>query len=340
MKKIFLIVVSILLLFCFSCSSIKDKEENQASYIGNDTSVNVEFENTMEFEKYISGKIYTLNKIKEQNNIGLSFAFLTDLHWQSNLKKSPIWLKRICDEVAIDKVVLGGDYVDYDYEDISIPKKIICDVSNAFSLFNYIGIVGNHDSNNNSHQGAPRIPDSEIFSLINNKSYEHPYYADFFESSKVCNLYLNSSIDSFDDKEQETFIFDTLKNLDESWSVLFFIHIMFDGMYQNNNLSVIRPAGLQFLNYVKSILPYLKCNIIGVFSGHSHLDYLNVTDYCIPCITTMCDALGMYNHNYNIYKRESNSSTGQAFDIVQIDLTAKKVFLTRIGAGSDRTYTY
>ena len=36
------------------------------------------------YENHLSDKTYTLRKIREQNNIDYSFAFITDLHWESN----------------------------------------------------------------------------------------------------------------------------------------------------------------------------------------------------------------------------------------------------------------
>ena len=292
------------------------------------------------YREHLESKIFTLKKIDEQNAINYRFAFLTDLHWISNMKNSPSLLNEINKEYPMNKVVLGGDYVDKDYDDVNIPKSIMKDCASIFSPFNYVGIVGNHDSNKNAVGNTERIPDTDIFNLINNSDHDRPYLFEFNEQIKLCSLYLNSSTGNFDDAEQKSDILKTLLTLDNSWYVVIFIHIIFDGTYSNNNESMIKPAGIEFFSFFSSIIDSVSCNFVGVFSGHSHLDHLDSGSYCFPVVTTMCDAIGVYNHDYNIYLRKKDTYTEQAFDIVQIDFSNRKVFLTRIGAGSDRSYYF
>ena len=292
------------------------------------------------YKEHLRSKLYTLNKIREQNSISYTFSFLTDLHWISNAKKSPQLVKYLSDSFEINKIVLGGDYINYDYEEIETPKSIMKDCVNSFSFGNYTAIVGNHDSNWNQGKDTPRIQDREIFNIINNTDSLYPYTSELDYDKKLCSLYLNSGIGSFTDPDQKAFIYNTLKNLDNSWYVILFVHIIFDGSYHKDNLSVIRPAGEQFLEYFSSIKESLSCNFVGVFSGHSHLDYLNTKDYCFPVVTTMCDSLGTFTPDYNIYLREKDTYTEQAFDVIQVDTKNRKVFLTRIGAGVDRFFEF
>ena len=292
------------------------------------------------YEDHLRSKVYTLKKIREQNSISYTFSFLTDLHWTSNTKNSPQLVKYLSSEIEINKIVLGGDYINYDYNEVDTPKSIMRECAASFSFGNYIAIVGNHDSNWNSGGDTPRISDKEVFSIMNNTDYDYPYMCELDNEKKLCSLYLNTGIGSFNDEDQKNFIYNILRELDNTWHVILFVHIIFDGSYHKDNLSVIRPAGEAFLGYFSLIKESLNCNFVGVFSGHSHLDYLNTKDYCFPVSTTMCDSIGTFTPDYNIYLREENTYTEQAFDIVQVDTNSRKVFLTRIGAGADRLFEY
>ena len=57
--------------------------------------------------------------------------------------------------------------------------------------------------------------------------------------------------------------------------------------------------------------------------------------------STTCDAYARQNSNgfqHNVLTRTAGTITEQAFDVCQIDFTNKKLYMKRIGAGSDRTY--
>lgn len=294
------------------------------------------------YTSHLEDKLYTINQIDEQNDISFSFAFVTDLHIEYNTNNSATVLKAINKQYPLDKVVLGGDYISNDYKDINEAKSLMKECIRPFTSFNYTAIIGNHDSNNNSNVGTPQIPDKEIYSIINNKEEQYPYSLEKDEKNKICLFYLDSGTGkgSFSDEDQQLFLYDNLMRLDDTWSVLIFIHIIFDGTYENNNLSVIQDCGSEFVDYLNSFYTDLKCNLIGVFSGHSHLDHMDNISYPCTFVTTMCDSIGVSNPDYNIYKRKKREITEQAFDIVQVDTTNRRVYLTRIGCGSDRSYSY
>ena len=329
-SPLFISTIVALSLTVAACSSKTKSSSSQAPTFGYYTS-------------YLKDKLYTLSKIKEQNHIDYSFAFVTDLHWDYNTKRTPFLLKTIQEQYPLDKIVLGGDYISKDYDDIDEAKAMIEECIEPFSSFNYMAIIGNHDSNNNdSEHQTPQIPDVKIYNIINNSNNEYPYSLEKDEQNKICSFYLDSGtgMGTFSDFNQKQFLYDNLMSLDASWNVLIFIHIIFDGSYENNNLSVIQKAGIDFTSYLDSFSNQLECQIIGVFSGHSHLDHLDTTSYSCPFITTTCDSLGVYNPYYNIYPRKKDSVSEQAFDIVQVDTHSHRVYLTRIGGGSDRYYSY
>lgn len=84
---------------------------------------------------------------------------------------------------------------------------------------------------------------------------------------------------------------------------------------------------------------------IAIISGHTHWDASLTTsqsEYGILTIATTTDAAG-YNQNGQTgvaEPRTFGTIEEQAFDVVQIDLTSRTVYMTRIGGGSDREFTF
>ena len=80
----------------------------------------------------------------------------------------------------------------------------------------------------------------------------------------------------------------------------------------------------------------VNVNIIGCIAGHTHYDNLVVADG-INHITTLNNSMNVWEDAPN---KESGTPSECAFDIFTINTETKTVNITRIGAGSDRTFTY
>ncbi len=80
---------------------------------------------------------------------------------------------------------------------------------------------------------------------------------------------------------------------------------------------------------------YQRGNIIACFAGHHHKDFESYTKTGVPII---------YTGNVMMYRyavpRVDGDKSELLFDVVSIDRTAGKIFLTRIGAGDNREITY
>lgn len=72
--------------------------------------------------------------------------------------------------------------------------------------------------------------------------------------------------------------------------------------------------------------------VAGVLCGHKHLDFSMYTDGGIPIISTACDR-GPKSDSTDLIKvaREYGTIGEQLIDVVQIDITNRKIYLTRIG---------
>lgn len=85
------------------------------------------------------------------------------------------------------------------------------------------------------------------------------------------------------------------------------------------------------VNYSDSV----RGNILGLFVGHYHDDYIEYTKSGIPCIFTA---------NFTMAEckvpRRVGDKTEVLFDIVTIDRNVRTLYLTRVGAGEDRVVEY
>jgi hypothetical protein len=77
--------------------------------------------------------------------------------------------------------------------------------------------------------------------------------------------------------------------------------------------------------------------MIAAFCGHTHVDLFMRTTGGVPIICTTTDAAG---NELGGLTRTEGTINEQAFDVVVISRTDKKIYCNRIGAGNDRTYDF
>jgi hypothetical protein len=85
--------------------------------------------------------------------------------------------------------------------------------------------------------------------------------------------------------------------------------------------------------------------ICGVFSGHSHTDYIDNENWPFPVITVLASGNMPRDEATQVYydkDRRALQGPDQetSFDVVVIDRDTKTVYLTRVGDGEDRVATY
>lgn len=78
-------------------------------------------------------------------------------------------------------------------------------------------------------------------------------------------------------------------------------------------------------------------NVIGWFTGHVHYDNMVDMPEGIKLITTLCDGWSPWA---DAPVKTKGTTTEHAFDILTINTKDRKVDLTRIGAGSNRSFSY
>lgn len=295
---------------------------------------------TVTYVGQIDEKIKKINAISKQNNISDSFFYITDLHWEYNDKKSPLIIRYIKSRTKTKTIVFGGDYISYFYSEKEAALASMKKCVNSFATNDYYAVMGNHETNVSvlGSDKTPFITAEESNAVVNKGRFEKSYYCVNDKANTVCKIILDTNIFT-KNGEQYNWLKETLLSLDTNVTVLIFMHIYNDYKSPGEPLT-IAPAGKLLNGLLGDLATEMSCSIGGIFSGHTHRDFMDKTDLGYTTLSTACDGRGRYSACDDLYERNNGEFSEQAFDVVQIDTEKRKVFLTRIGAGYDREYTY
>ncbi len=107
----------------------------------------------------------------------------------------------------------------------------------------------------------------------------------------------------------------------------------YSGSYNDSSYSWMN--GSVSVNYENNKV----ADLIGVFSGHCHIDSITKND--LPCpIITITSAANLSYDKETEGTRTLGTTTETALDIVSIDKVDKSIYLTRLGIGNDRSCSY
>lgn len=316
---------------------------------------------------------YITNKIAEiRDNMSLfgrnsfTFAFITDPHWGSNNKQSPVLLNYIMKNTSVNNVICGGDIILQGLKDDM--TAMMTDYINAFR---YYGITfpvtcGNHDRNWNQYGGQREYPerkftDNEVWALMEAQydKYEMVYYTE---------TGFNFYIDYPEANTRVIFIDTGDFELDEStgtYGIVWDDYETFaDILMDSGDKNIIVIPHVVAVNSIGTILcrishaynnraEYSNEDLTGDFTydfenaqghvyvvigGHGHNDRITTPPNCgVSWIMTDTDS--------TITNSDIAPTAGtineQAFDIVSVSYdstgpNAGAVKLVRIGRGSDR----
>lgn len=282
---------------------------------------------------------------KIRNNIlaigdhGVAFTFITDQHEQM---KCGNLINRVCQEVKGDMLVNGGDIINGG-TDKAANVDLMRNLMNGIPNQKQFVIRGNHDANSNFSGSAAsnEITDSEFYGLCmkpvekdvvsNGKLY---YYVDN-ANQKVRYIFLDTGApdDVVIPDEQITWMTARITELTADWTVVIFAHQMY------TSINDIDPSGEKIIEALNAIQSGGK--IACVISGHTHKDQSYMTDGGYPVIiTTALNAWQESTTQGAVLERTWGTTTEFAFDVFFIDTASKSIHLTRIGAGTDRSFTY
>ena len=280
-------------------------------------------------------------------NNGDSFVFITDIHVPRNSMISPQLIFGIYKNTAVKRLFNGGDLIDINAgaDGKTTALAILQSWKKVVYGLNEIETRGNHDDNN--YDGSN--PDNEITAdewygimlkplevdfTLNKKTH----YCIDNESQKM--RYIILDCEGSDYTDNLNYLEDKLLELDSSWTALVIQHRYW------NNMNTVSTIGTALQNKINSIYESLNCAFAGVLVGHLHADIdLYDSTYNYPIIGVCCDG---HITGGSGYDRTVGTTNEHCFDVVHIDFTNKKLYLTRIGAGDTivgggtgvREYTY
>lgn len=277
-----------------------------------------------------------------------SFVFITDMHIPNNALVSPDLVKRVINETGAEMVMFGGDAINY-CMDPNDAVDTLGFVKGAFGPADVHFVRGNHDTNYETwRRTTQRRLSNETYieaTACDNEVRKNDKLYYYFDDERFNLRYI--SMDSCAPNSgcmtetQVNWMKNRILELDESWTVLVFVHQFFKGAV--NDGGTIRCTYDNNGKLVKAALDEIHdeaaAKIAGVFSGHIHSDFSKMSKKGYPMIATTCDAVGSNKTSVN-GERKAGTTSEQVFDVVVLDMENEKVHLTRVGAGEDRVFSY
>lgn len=315
---------------------------------------------------YYNENDYLSTKASAIKNIALSLSrqamqmfFITDIHWANNAKHSPELLHYLVNNTGIKTVIANGDYIVKDSNSKMGGYNILCEFLDEFGnpvgdFANIYYNTGNHEQNDPaSNSEALRIAQPVIAHLFNTPiAYKiHPldnvnsYYVDD-ATTKMRFYMVESDYKSEIGLDVRARIFESLLNVPEGYAVIVFSHVAINasdntalvGRFQqimqccaamNDGVSVtINDATYDFTGKARTF--------VGAIVGHLHKDVYVIYDGRFPVIGVAADTIDETLSSTRVV----GTITEQAFDAIQVDVPAKRIYCTRIGAGNDRTFSF
>lgn len=325
------------------------------------------------YDNHLSTKITAINTIAATlpKASGRMF-FVTDYHLgvDTNANMSPVLVNELINQTGISNVVFGGDA----YEKGNTPDKAQNRLFRFLDMWrpiedraNVFYITGNHEYNRpagDKQKGGEYVdpPENALTERTVWNAYtghtppeivrlaENSFYYDD-DTAKVRYYFLDCDYKSSLDPDflVRPAMFASLENVPDGFSVLVFSHIVWAGGVILNKINQIcsvcvamnegresEPIAGVTYDFTNKARPF-----IGVICGHSHSDgyayYVDeATSKKFPLIRTTTDAYG----KSGVTERVPGTVYEQAFDVVQLDTTEKIIYMTRIGWGDDRTFSY
>ena len=296
------------------------------------------------WQAHMDTKISEINAMNELGGGDTdSFIFITDLHLpRYNNNDNVALIKYIIENTSVQKVFFGGDVV-HATSDAS-GMESIRGLDKSLKNVKTHMMRGNHDSDVNTKQqfyDAMYRKQSDYCEMTS-KLY---YYTDN-KPNKIRYIVMDSVYTSSNpvmtDTTQLSWMKDRITELDNDWTVIIFRHSIWEPAKKANSIGDINADANLVLNALNEISSNTKCTVAGIIAGHCHRDYSGTADNGLLLIATTCDANGTLASNYDPVSsnRTAGTTSAQAFDVVNVNPITRTIKLIRIGAGSNREFTY
>ena len=307
-------------------------------------------------KKYLSKDIPTywdstiskaIKTAKARSNLP-GYVFITDPHWEKNAGQSPAIVNYVTRQMGYSYAVCGGDIVTGCYDKKQDAIEEIKDFYDKFSV-PVLTVMGNHDANRNGNSN----PNTFLSTYdINKQMYAHnppgshmsnggdfAYNDDGKHKVRYISFY-------FDDTEEVSSdvigsIGRAETSLDADWSVVLLSHAYWHYAHPGD-APYAKPEAKQLAAKLLDIQAHSDATIVLWHVGHIHRDKHDLLSdgqgNHILVVSTNCDAYGK-STCWGGLAMSKGTVTEQVVEIVQIDKSIGKIYMTRIGAGKSRSFS-
>lgn len=307
--------------------------------------------------------------------VGDSLIFITDTHFASDLftsnnpssyfnaNNSFSLIKHIINNTAVRMVCFGGDLVN-STTDIDTMLRCMSVFGSMFedNKYRLRYCVGNHEYFTGNDYGQTTKPTpGELYGSCpkfneNNYLGKGEMCTYFFDNAvqKIRYFIVSCGRDTELTVNQVKWLLNEFTQVPSGYKVIVIGHAFlsddlatFRGYHANicGALDAINAGtSYTFSSTTYDYSGLTDVEVVCVITGHTHIDGSIVTTGGIPCICTTTDS---YDQNYELVDgtptaspRTKGTTDEQAFDIYQFDFANRKIYVTRIGYGADREFSY
>lgn len=331
------------------------------------------------YRSHMQDRVDTINsKLISPNNFG--FGFITDVHAEFNMKHFPALIDEVRTKTPVNEFMGGGDWATawFDSSNDADNKPELFhffkELQRLFKGVPLLKTVGNHEWGYGANNGY-NITSQEMYAyylrdedkMFSNIQWgpDHTYYYWDDQQAKCRFISLNvmdypdtvKPTGNADNKEwyfkvsdtQKSWLKDTLNSVPDGYVVAIESHLVPLSATQfasfpadkigttitnGDDLQAIASAYAAKTGDFASA----KGDLLAWFGGHYHADDITVRNG-VTYVTTIADCMSVWDIP-NVPKKTAGTVSEQAFDIATVDRAGRRVSLTRIGDGSDRSFTY
>lgn len=307
------------------------------------------------WKSYLASKATEINTdLNNASENKSAFLWYTDAHWTYNYKQSPMILKYLAKNTAMQKTFCGGDISQESSGEISTLtewKELVKDIPNHHS------VLGNHDNNVSELSTAEAKADFFInrtgdmvigTDATNGKTY---YYIDnHIEKTRYLCL---STGRMWTPADEISWCIDALNSTPKNWHIIIISHLWLNNDYLDDGETMNTTPPDYSQSYLDMFDAYNHrltgttsyrsvaydftaggAKIEFIIGGHVHRDYDFSTAEGIPVILTECDGRG--ERDDDSVATQGTTTESCVYAIIA-DYTAKTVKVINVGRGSTRT---
>lgn len=331
------------------------------------------------YRSHMQDRVATINaKLTSPDNFG--FGFITDVHAEYNTKHFPALIDEVRTKTPVNEFLGGGDWATawFDAANDADQKPELFtffeDLRRLFKGVPLLKTVGNHEWAYGANNGY-NITSQEMYAyylrdedkMFNNIQWgpDHTYY--YWDDQQAKCRYISLNVMDYpdtvkptgnaDNKEwyfkvsdaQINWLKSTLNSVPDGYVVAIESHLVPLNADQFASFpaakigtTITNGEDLQAIAsaYVAKTGDFAgaKGDLLGWFGGHYHADDITVRNG-VTYVTTIADCMSVWDIP-NVPKKTAGTVSEQAFDVATVDRASRRVSLTRIGDGSDRSFTY